>query len=225
MERFTRTELLIGRAGLEKLEQAHVSIFGLGGVGSATAEALARAGVGELTLVDFDKVAVSNLNRQLVATEDTIGQLKVEAMATRLKLINPALRLHFVSERFTIDTPQYLEGDYDYIADCIDSVPDKVALIAGAVERQIPIVSAMGAGNKMDPTKFKVADLAASFGCPLAKIMRQRLKALGVTCGVPVVFSPEPPLLRGQVGTISFVPPVAGMIVASVVVRSLLGAE
>jgi len=222
--RFSRTEKLIGKRGLEILAASHVMVFGVGGVGSASAEALARAGIGELTLVDFDRVVPSNINRQLVATEGTLGQLKVEAMAKRLQLINPELVINPIPERFTKDNSQkFFQRTPSYIVDAIDSVPDKLELLQTAYQAKMPIVSAMGAGNRLDPTQFQVADISQTYNCPLAKIIRQKLKKQGIARGIKVVFSPELPRLRGQVGTISFVPPVSGMILASVVVRDLLG--
>ena len=224
MERFSRTELLIGQAGLKKLAAAHVMVFGVGGVGSAAAEALARSGIGELTLVDFDRVVLSNINRQLVATEDAVGQLKVEAMAKRLQLINPQLTLNLLSERYTAENSQsFFQRNPSYIVDAIDSVPDKVDLLAQAYALKYPLVSAMGAGNRLDPTKFQVADISQTHTCPLAKIVRHKLRERGIQRGVRVVFSPELPRIHGQVGTIGFVPPAAGLILASVVVRDLLG--
>jgi len=224
MERFSRTELLIGQAGLRKLASAHVMVFGVGGVGSASVEALARSGIGELTLVDFDRVAPSNINRQLVATDETVGQLKVEAMATRLKLINPELILNLIPERYTAENSMsFFERNPAYIIDAIDSVPDKVDLLVRAFEFKVPIISAMGAGNRLDPTKFQVADISKTHTCPLARIVRGELRKRGIQRGIQVVFSTELPRTRGKVGTIGFVPPVAGMILASVAARDLLG--
>jgi tRNA A37 threonylcarbamoyladenosine dehydratase len=224
MERFSRTKLLIGQAGLATLASAHVMVFGVGGVGSACVEALARSGIGELTLVDFDRVAPSNINRQLVATEDTLGELKIQAMAKRLRLINPEIVLNLVPERYTAENSEdFFLRNPTYIVDAIDSVPNKVDLLARAYELKYPIVSAMGAGNRMDPTKFQIADLSQTHTCPLAKIVRRELRDRGIQRGIRVVFSLERPLCHGQVGTIGFVPPAMGMILASVVVRDLLG--
>ncbi len=223
MERFARTEILIGQAGLQKLASAHVMIFGVGGVGSAAAEALARSGIGQLTLVDFDRVEISNINRQLVATEESLGQLKVEAMARRLKLINPQLVLNLVPERFAGES-RFFSGNPSYIVDAIDSVPAKVELLVRCLDAQYPVVSSMGAGNKLDPTQFRIADLSQTQTCPLARAVRRELKKRGITRGIRVVFSVEKPRSCGQiVGTIGFVPPACGMVLASVVVRDLLG--
>lgn len=228
---------MLGAAGLEKLATAKVAVFGLGGVGSFAAEALARSGIGHLVLVDHDRVSITNLNRQLPATFSTLGEFKVEVMKRRIADINPKA----VVETFPVFyTPEkggeLLAPGYDYIVDAVDTVSAKVDLIRRARELGIPIVSSMGAGNRLDPEKFQVADISATHTCPLAKVVRRELRRLGITRGVKVVFSTEPPLKpagrgeegegRRQVpGSVAFVPPVAGMLLAGAVVRELLGLD
>lgn len=232
----SRTELLLGAAGLEKLAAAKVAVFGLGGVGSFAVEALARSGIGHMVLVDHDRVSITNLNRQLPATLSTLGRLKVEVMKERIEAINPRA----VVETFPVfycpeKGGELLAADYDYIVDAVDTVAAKVDLILRSRELGIPIVSSMGAGNRLDPEKFQVADISATHTCPLARTMRRELRRVGITDGVKVVFSTEPPLKPGRSGeeegegrkqvpgSIAFVPPVAGMLLAGVVVRDLLG--
>jgi tRNA A37 threonylcarbamoyladenosine dehydratase len=226
---------LLGAAGLEKLAAARVAVFGLGGVGSFAVEALARSGIGHLVLVDHDRVSLTNLNRQLPATLATLGQLKVDVMKRRIEDINPRAVVESYPVFYTPELGgELLTPDYDYIIDAVDTVTAKVDLIRRSRELGIPIVSSMGAGNRLDPEKFQVADISATHTCPLARVMRRELRRLGITSGVKVVFSTEPPLKVGgkgedgegrkQVpGSVSFVPPVAGMILAGVVVRDLLG--
>ena len=223
---FSRTELLIGKAGVEKLAQSKVAIFGLGGVGSFCCEALARSGIGHLVLVDPDSVSPSNLNRQLPALHSTLGQLKTEVLAHRINDINPACKVTTYSFAYTPETRDQLIQNYDYVADAIDSIAEKVDLIKTCVERNIPIISAMGAGRKLDPTAFRVADLQDTDTCPLARAVRQRLRKFNIQSGVKVVFSRERPLPQGESrvpGSISFVPPVVGMILASVIIKDILG--
>ncbi|HHW44535.1 MAG TPA: tRNA threonylcarbamoyladenosine dehydratase [Desulfotomaculum sp.] len=229
---FARTELLIGQEGLEVLQNSRVMVFGLGGVGSYAAEALARAGVGNLVLIDCDCVAPSNINRQIHALLSTLGKPKALLMAERTRQINPRLVVEARVERYTPgDGERFLSDTPDYVVDAIDDGQAKVDLLAGCVCRGIPVVSAMGAGNKLDPTAFRVADIAETAVCPLARVVRRRLRERGIHTGVKVVFSTEPPLpSRGTApdngrtvpGSISFVPPVAGFILAGVVVRDLL---
>ncbi len=230
--RFSRTEMIIGSEGLLKLKNSKVAVFGLGGVGSYTVEALARAGVGSLVLVDFDDVDITNINRQLHALENTVGQAKVDLMLERVKLINPEIRVRAVKAFYSAENAtELLTSDLDYVVDAIDSVSSKLDLIKRCVQNDIPIVSCMGAGNKLDPTKFQVADISATCVCPLAKVMRRELKKAGITQGVKVVYSTEPAVKpyatkqtgrRQPPGSISFVPGTAGLILASVVVRDLL---
>lgn len=236
-EFFSRTELIIGSAGLRRLAEAKVAVFGLGGVGSFAVEALVRTGVGKLVLVDHDRVNKSNLNRQLIATRDTVGRLKVEVMAERIESINPAVSLDIYplfydnkEEQETIIT------DCDYIIDAIDTVGPKVLLLENAKKRKIAVVSSMGAGNKVDPEKLRLTDISQTHTCPLARIIRRELRKRGIYEGIKVVFSPERPVASANnklqsengkpiVGSISFVPPVAGFLLASVVIRDLVGLE
>lgn len=225
-----RTELIIGQRGLEKLKNSTVAVFGVGGVGSYTVEALARAGIGSLLLVDFDVVDPSNINRQLHALHNTVGGVKVDLMAERVKLINPDIKVTAIRDFYTAENgEQMLAGSLDYVVDAIDTVTSKLDLIKRCVTKQIPIVSSMGAGNKLDPTAFKVADISATSVCPLAKAVRRELRKAGINHGVKVVFSTEPaikpastPQKKQVPGSISFVPATAGLILASVVVRDLL---
>ena len=249
LHRFSRTELLIGAEGLEILAGSKVAVFGIGGVGAYTVEALARAGVGELVLVDYDDVCLTNINRQLHAVQSTVGQPKVELMRDRVMEINPMAKVTAIREFYTPEKgDELLPDDLSYIADAIDTVTGKLDLVKRAVAKGIPIVCAMGAGNKLDPTAFEVADISETSVCPLAKVMRKELKKAGIPKGVKVVYSREQPLipkeiagncknhcvctnkeaisncaLRRQIpGSISFVPSVVGLIMASVVVRDLL---
>ena len=240
-ERFCRTAMLIGEAGLARLKTARVAVFGIGGVGSFAAEALARAGVGRLVLVDDDAVAASNINRQLAALCSTLGRSKAAVMKERIEDVNPAAEVEIVEEFFLPERAGlFFHGSYDYIVDAIDTVAGKVGLVMAAKERTIPIVSSMGAGNKLDPTKFEVADIYETSVCPLARVMRRELRSRGVEA-LKVVYSTEKPRRplfavqeesagRGEQvfskqppGSVSFVPSVAGLILASVVVRELAG--
>ncbi len=225
-EAYAREVALIGEENFAKLRAAHVAVFGIGGVGSYAAEALVRAGVGALTFVDGDAVAESNLNRQLVALHSTLGQNKAQVMAARAQDIDPACRVRAVP-RF------YRAGDalpaFSCIADCIDSVADKVALLAAARRANIPAVSCMGAGNRLS-ADFRAADIEKTSGCPLARIVRRELRKEGVS-GVRAVYAPSLPLAPARagfaegeraIGSISFVPSAAGLAVAAEVVRILL---
>ena len=233
---FERSHILLGDAGLARLAQAHVLVAGLGGVGSYCAEALARAGVGALTLIDMDVVAPSNINRQLPALLSTVGQAKVDLMAARVRDINPDCRL---TTRRVFLTPESMAaeipGNLDYVVDCIDSLNCKVALVASCVERGIPVASSMGAGNKLDPARIQLADISRTRQDPLAAIMRKRLRRRGIARGVLTVFSDEPgrpPLppvavegpgrARAVNGTISYLPPLFGLMLAGAVVKALL---
>lgn len=233
LHRFSRTELIIGSDGLEKLKNSKVAIFGVGGVGSFTAEALARAGVGHLILVDFDDICQTNINRQLHALENTVGESKVAVMAARVKQINPDIEVQAVKKFYTPENgSELLSSDLDYVVDAIDNVTGKLDLIKRCVENNIPVAASMGAGNKLDPTAFKVADICETSVCPLAKVIRRELKKAGITSGVKAVYSTEQPIkpgvseektIRRQVpGSISFVPSTAGLILAGIVVNDLL---
>ncbi len=224
-ELYQRELSLIGKEGLDRLERARVAVCGLGGVGSYAAEALARCGVGQLTLVDFDKVDVSNINRQLCALHSTVGRDKADVVAERIADIDPACRVRkekiFLDENTDMDA---LFADTDYIVDAIDHVPAKIAMICYAHGRGLPLISAMGAGRRVDPSCLRTADISETSGCPLARNIRKLLRERGINKGVKVVFSTERPLpvKEGELGSIAFVPSVAGLLMASVVVRDLL---
>lgn len=231
-KQFLRTEMLLGTAAMERLAQAHVAVFGLGGVGSWCAEALARAGVGALTLVDHDQVGLTNLNRQAEATHTTLGWEKTDAMAARLRDIHPQCVLHLIPEKYEpAHRERFFTVSYDYIVDAIDLVSCKLDLIETALARGIPILSAMGTGNKLDPSQFRVADISKTEGCPLARVIRKELKRRGILHH-KVVFSPElpaeaeqreapPPGRRSIPASAPWVPPVAGFLLAGTVIRDL----
>ena len=234
---FERTEILIGEAGLAKLAQAHVFLAGLGGVGSWCAEALARAGVGRLTLVDMDQVAISNINRQLPATLSTVGQFKTEVMAARIRDINPDCQLTVLTEFITsANVAQMLPADADFVVDCIDSLNCKVALIVEALQRGLPVAASMGAGNKLDVTRVRVSDISKTIVDPLAREVRTRLKRQGIKKGVLCVWSDEPgrpprppePTPQGRPravnGTIAYLPPLFGLMLAGAVIKRLVEA-
>ncbi|MEN6463300.1 MAG: tRNA threonylcarbamoyladenosine dehydratase [Syntrophomonas sp.] len=248
LNEFSRTELLIGKEALEKLFQSKVAVFGIGGVGTYAVEGLVRAGVGKFVLIDDDCICLTNINRQIHATRKTVGQPKVEVMKERILDINP--RAEVVTHQ-TFYMPEHasdlVKSDYDYIVDAIDTVTAKIDLIVNAKEKNIPIISCMGAGNKLDPTKFEIVDIYDTSVCPLAKVMRKELRKRGVS-DLKVVYSKEEPLkpleteesscrlncicpkgttrtctIRRQIpGSISFVPSVAGMLIASEVVKDLI---
>jgi len=244
---FSRTELVIGKEGLALLKRSTVAVVGLGGVGSWAAEALARAGVGHLVLIDDDSVCVTNINRQVIATLGSIGRPKVDAMRDRILDINPEAQVDAMEARFGPDSADRLIGPgLDYIVDAIDSISSKVALILRARELGVPIVSSMGTGNKLDPARLEIADISETSVCPLARVMRRELRKRGVE-SLKVIYSREEPVhayeelpcrdspetgndapgkaRRSVPGSISFVPPVAGLIAASVVVRGILDRE
>lgn len=227
MENFyDRTERLLGADAVAKLARAHVVVLGVGGVGSWAAEALARAGIGELTLVDFDRIAPSNLNRQVQALTSTIGRLKVEVMAERLAQINPALTIHTHAERLLPEAlPDYL-ADGDFTIDCIDDVQAKVALALWHLEHGKRIVSSMGTGNKLGTHPFKIADISKTSVCPLARAVRLRLRKAGVSKGLPVLYSEEPAYTQPpdgeKPGTICFPPAMAGLELARYVTSQIL---
>ena len=231
-----RTELLLGEQKLNILRNAHVLVVGLGGVGAYAAEMIARAGVGHMTIADADTVGETNINRQLLALHSTIGRHKSEVMAERLRDINPNIDLQIVTD-YIRDEKTYTLLDathYDYVVDCIDTLSPKVNLIAGAIERNIPLVSSMGAGAKTDPTLVEIKDIGKTHHCPLAHMLRKRLHKVGIRNGFYAVFSPEPVRegamilaeetnKKSNVGTISYIPAVFGCACASVVIRDLLG--
>ena len=231
-----RTELLLGEEKLNLLRNANVLGVGVGGVGAYAAEMIVRAGVGRMTIADADKVSESNINRQLVALHSTIGREKCDILAERLKDINPELQLSVVN-RFIKDdeTDALLDSDkFDYVVDAIDTLSPKLALIKGALDRGIPLVSSMGAGAKTDPTLMEIKDIAKTHHCPLAHMLRKRLHKIGIKRGFWAVFSPEPVRegamilceeqnKKSNVGTISYIPAMFGIGCASVVVRDLVG--
>ena len=229
-----RTEMLIGSEAITKLQSSHVAVFGLGGVGSWCAEALVRTGVGELTIVDDDTFSETNINRQAGALYSTVGQAKTEVMARRLLDINPNLKLHSICGRYVPEERERFFGEFDYIADAIDSVTSKVDLIVTAVEREIPILSSMGTGNKLDASKLQLTDLSKTSGCPLARVMRRELKKHGIT-HLDVMFSTEEPIKprelevlpegkRSVPGSVMWVPAVAGLRMAQHIVLKLIEA-
>lgn len=230
-----RTAMLIGEDGVQKLNQSRVAVFGIGGVGGHAAEALARAGIGTIDLFDGDVVSESNINRQLIALHSTIGRQKADLMKERLLDINPELELTVVNKFIKDDeTDQLLDSDkFDYIVDAIDTLSPKLALIKGALDRNIPLVSSMGAGAKTDPTKMEICDIAKTHHCPLAHMLRKRLHKIGIRTGFQAVFSPEPVRegamilceeqnKKSNTGTISYIPAMFGIGCASVVIRGLI---
>ena len=231
-----RTELLLGSDKLQLLRQANVLVVGVGGVGAYAAEMIVRSGIGCMTIADADSVSPSNINRQLVALHSTIGRQKCDILAERLKDINPELKLTVVN-RFIKDseTDALLDSDkFDYVVDAIDTLSPKLALIHGALERGIPLVSSMGAGAKTDPTLMEIKDIAKTHHCPLAHMLRKRLHKIGIRRGFKAVFSPEPVRegamilceeqnKKSNVGTISYIPAMFGIGCASVVIRGLIG--
>lgn len=229
-ERFTRTAMLLGEEAVERLHRSHVAIVGLGGVGSYAAEAIARAGVGELTLVDCDTVSVTNINRQLCALTSTVGQRKTEVTARRAADIHPDAVIHALELRYSPETREMLfSGNYDYIIDAIDTVSAKTDLICTAMDRGIPIVSALGTGNKLHPELLRFADIYETSVCPLARAMRRELRRRGVTAH-RVLYSTEEPRGttanadgRNYPGSISWVPGCAGLMLAGHVVMALSG--
>ncbi|MBI3432779.1 MAG: tRNA threonylcarbamoyladenosine dehydratase [Hydrogenophilales bacterium] len=236
LPQFERTRILLDAGEQARLARAHVLVAGLGGVGSYCAEALARAGVGRLTLIDHDVVAVSNINRQLPALLSTVGQPKAELMAARIRDINPECELSVIREFLIPETvADIVPADVDFVIDCIDSLNCKVALVASSVERGLKVASSMGAGNKLDPTRIRIADISKTEMCPLASVMRKRLRKRGIPKGVLTVFSDEPgraPLppqpvegrgrARAVNGTISYMPPLFGLMLAGAVVQRLI---
>lgn len=229
-ERFSRTELLLGESAVNTLRQKRVAVFGVGGVGGYVAEGLARCGIGALELIDSDKVAESNINRQIIALGSTVGKYKVDAAAERIADISPDTE---VVRHCCFFLPENSEGfdfsRYDYVVDAIDTVSGKLAIIEKAKAAGVPVISAMGAGNKLDPTAFRVADISQTSGCPLARVMRRELKLRGIT-GVKTVYSEEQPIKTGVIdegsgkavpGSVSFVPSVMGLIIAGEVIKDL----
>ena len=229
-EQFSRTELLIGKERIEKLVNSKVAIFGIGGVGSFVAEALARAGVGSFLLIDNDTISESNLNRQIHALTNTIGKYKVEVMKERIMQINPKAKVEISKEFFMPNSDSNLiDNTINYIVDAIDTVTAKIELVIRAEKLQIPIISSMGTGNKLDPTKFEITDINKTVVCPLAKVMRKELKKRGIN-RVKVLYSKEEPIHPREQNkeekippaSISFVPSVAGFIIAGEVIKDII---
>lgn len=231
-EQFTRTELLIGAGALDRLRAARVAVFGVGGVGGFVVEALARSGVGCFDLTDNDTVAPSNINRQIIASWDTVGQYKVDVMRERILSINPDAHVNVYKCFYLPETAsEYDFSGYSYVVDAVDTVTAKIDIIMRAKAAGVPVISSMGAGNKLDPTKFCVTDIYKTDVCPLAKVMRRELKKRGVE-SLKVVYSTEPAIkpavdsgserVKPVPGSIAFVPSVAGLIVAGEVVKDLI---
>lgn len=224
-DQYSRTEMIIGTEAVGKIKTASVIVFGIGGVGSYVVEGLARAGVGRLVLVDKDVVDITNINRQLPALHSTVGKSKAGVMADRVKDINPDCHVEPVECFFMPDTAEQFDfKEFDYVVDAIDTVTGKLALIEKAYKDGIPVISSMGTGNKLDPTQFKIAPIEKTKVCPLAKVMRKELKNRGIK-GVKVLYSEEEPIRHeggSTPGSISFVPSVAGLIIAGEVIRDLI---
>jgi len=231
---FLRSQLLLGKEGMDKLSKSTVAVFGVGGVGSYAAEAIVRSGLGKIILVDYDIIDITNINRQVHATTKTVGRPKVEVMKERLLEVNPNLQIHIFNEKYNEETREFLlKEEYDYVIDAIDMVSSKIDLIISCKTMGIPIISSMGAGNKMSPTMLKVGDIYDTKVCPLAKVMRRELRKKGIE-DLKVIWSEEVPIkvnlesddLRKAVpGSIAFVPPVAGLIIASEVIKDLTNWE
>lgn len=250
LDQNSRSRMVIGTAGMDRLAAASVILFGLGGVGSYTAEALARGGIGRLTVVDNDRISLSNINRQLLALHSTVGRYKTDVARERLLDINPHMTVEPIRCFYGPDTANAIDfSSYDYVLDAIDTVTAKLEIIVRARAAGVPVISCMGTGNKTDPSRICVADIAQTSVCPLARVMRRELRTQGIDRGVRVVYSPEPPRTlmgdsvldgdsvcvcppqttrtgtsRRQVpGSLSFVPPVAGLMMAGEVIRDLAG--
>ena len=230
-----RSELLLGKQGLERLRNSNILVVGVGGVGAYAAEMLVRAGIGKMTIADSDTISESNINRQLIALHSTVGRVKTDVLAERLKDINPELQLTVIPEYIKDEkTDEILDSEhFDYVVDAIDTLSPKLALIKGALDRNIPIVSSMGAGAKLDPTKMEICDISKTHHCPLAHMLRKRLHKMGIRRGFKAVFSAEPPIegamilceernKKSNVGTISYLPATFGIGCASVVIRDLI---
>ena len=235
---FIRTQMLVGKQGIEKLKNSTVAVFGIGGVGGYTVEALARSGVGTIVIIDNDTVSLSNINRQIIATHDTLGMLKIDAAEHRIKSINPDCTVIKHNCFFLPENADSFDfSKYDYVVDAIDTVSGKIELVMKAVSVGTPIISSMGAGNKLDPTQFEVADISKTSVCPLARVMRRELKKRGVN-HLKVVYSKEQAITpfeadeikdekdfarrRALPGSVAFVPSVAGLIIAGEVIKDLI---
>ena len=225
-EEFARSIPLLGEEGLERLARARVIVFGLGGGGSYVCEALARGGVGSLELVDGDAVDVTNINRQLFALHSTVGRPKTEAAASRLADINPEIQIRSRQCFYTPQTAADFDfAAYDYVVDAVDDVAAKLSIIENAFRAGAPVISSMGAGNKLDPAAFRVAKIEETRVCPLARVMRRELKKRGIS-GVKAVYSQEEPACSGRVpASVSFVPSACGLLIAKTVIEDLIAAE
>ena len=230
LEQFSRTALLIGKESIEKLQNSKVAVFGIGGVGSYVVEGLARAGVGSFILIDKDVVDETNINRQIIATYQTIGVPKVEVAGQRILEINPNAKIEIREEFFMPESIDFFNKKIDYVVDCVDTVTAKIEIILRAKKHNIPVISCMGTGNKLDPTKFIVEDIYKTSICPLAKVMRKELKQRGIE-SLKVVYSKEEPIKtkifdeetnKPIEGSISFVTSVAGLIIAGEVVKDII---
>ena len=223
-EQFSRTGLLIGEEGIQRLQQARVAVFGVGGVGGYVVEALARSGVGAFDLIDNDTVCESNINRQIIATYETLGRAKVDVMRERILSINPEAKVNVHNCFFLPENADAFDfTEYTYVVDAVDTVTAKLEIIMRARAAGVPVISCMGAGNKLDPTKFVVTDIYKTSICPLAKVMRRELKKRGVD-DLKVVYSTEEAITKHRPpGSISYVPSVAGLIAAGEVIKDILG--
>ena len=235
MPEFIRSEILIGKEALEKLKSSSVAVFGVGGVGSYVCEALARCAVGNLTLIDNDTVAVSNINRQLIALHSTIGKQKAEVMAERVKDINPNVNVKAVNMFYTPQNNEQIDiSKFDYVVDAIDTVTSKLDIIERCIKNNVKIISSMGTGNKLNPSLFSISDISKTHTCPLARVMRKELKERGIH-NLKVLWSPETAILptpsdedskkRQTPASISFVPSVAGLLIAGEVIKDLINDE
>ena len=234
-DQYSRTQLLLGAEAMEKLHNSRVAVFGIGGVGGYTVEALARSGVGALDLIDDDKVCLTNLNRQIIATRKTVGKFKVDVAEERVHDIDPDIKVTTYKTFFGPETQDSFDfSQFDYVVDAIDTLSPKLALIAASLERGLPLVSSMGAGAKTDPTRLEIEDISRTHHCPLAHMLRKRLHKIGIRRGFRAVFSPEPMRegamilceeqnKKSNVGTISYIPALFGIGCASVVIRDLIG--
>lgn len=224
--RFSRTEALLGEKAMERLKKARVAVFGIGGVGGHVVEALVRSGVGAVDIVDSDKVCLSNLNRQIIATESSIGKYKVDVMKERILDINPEAVVNVHKCFYLPETKDEFDfSQYSYVVDAVDTVTAKIQLVMEAEEAGVPIISSMGAGNKLDPTAFQVADIYKTSVCPLAKVMRRELKKRGIK-KLKVVYSREQPVVKNAVpASVAFVPSVVGLIIAGEVIKDLAKAD
>lgn len=234
---FSRTEMLVGNDGMEKLNNAKVAIFGLGGVGSFVCEGLARSGIGNFVLVDFDKVDESNINRQLIATVKTIGKYKVDLMKERILEINPDANVEIYKEFYMADSEiDIITKDLSYVVDCVDTIMAKIAIVCQCDAIDVPVISSMGTGNKLDPTMFEVADIYETSVCPLARIMKKDFRKRNIE-KLKVVYSKEQPINTNDCainqhdkkykvkGSVSFVPSVAGLIIAGEVIKDIISNE